>query len=116
MEESRSGKIQLREVNNMNFIGIMVGSLAESLAKKRGSVYEQITLGMPEKEMLGIMGSGYSRSLLKNNRTKYEWRYSNGSSYGTYGHGMSMRTYSGVIKVIIYCKDGVVEEVRPYNC
>lgn len=78
--------------------------------------YKQISLNMPEEDMLKIMGNRYNRSLLKNGRTKYEWRYSNGTSYGTYYKGMSFRSYSGVSKVDIYCKNGVVEEVRPYNC
>ena len=69
---------------------------------------------MPEEEMLLIMGEGYNRSLLKNNRVKYEWRI-NASSYGTYCNGVSTRTYSGVKKVTIYTKNGLVEEVKPYN-
>ncbi len=64
--------------------------------------------------MLNIMGSGYSRSLLKNNRVKYEWRI-NAISYGSSYKGFSSRSYSGVKKVTIYVKDGLVEEVKPYN-
>lgn len=59
--------------------------------------YWDIKIGMPEQEMLNIMGSGYSRSLLKNNRIKYEWRI-NATSYGTYSNGVSTRSYSGVKK------------------
>lgn len=69
---------------------------------------------MKEKDMLEIMGKGYNRSLLKNNRVKYEWRI-NASSYGTSYKGVSARTYSGVKKVTIYTINGYVEEVRPYN-
>ena len=69
---------------------------------------------MKESEMLSIMGGGYNRSLLKNNRIKYEWRI-NATSTGVSNRGVSSRSYSGVKKVDIYTKDGYVEEVRPYN-
>lgn len=52
--------------------------------------------------------------------TKYEWRI-NGSSYTTsrpanYGGVHYADTYySGVKKLDIYVKDGLVEEIRPYN-
>lgn len=76
--------------------------------------YWDVELGMSEDDMLDIMGDDYYRSLLKNNRVKYEGRIeatSHGSSY----KGISSRVYSGVKKVTIYVKDGVVEEVKPYN-
>ena len=76
--------------------------------------YKMIDLGMKESEMLSIMGTGYNRSLLKNNRTKYEWRI-RATSHGVSHNGVSSRSYSGVKKVDIYTKDGYVEEVRPYN-
>lgn len=76
--------------------------------------YQNIKLGVSENEMLSIMGSGYTRSLLKNNRVKYEWRI-NATSYGTSYKGVSVRTYTGIKKVTIYTKNGYVEEVRPYN-
>ncbi len=75
---------------------------------------EEIQIGMPEREMLSIMGDGYTKSLLKNNRVKYEWRI-NGRSYGSSYNGVSVRSYSGVKKVGIYVKDGLVEEVRGFN-
>lgn len=65
--------------------------------------YADVTVGMKKEEMLTIMGNGYSKSLLRNNREKYEWRILFGS--GSYR----------VIKVDIYVKDGYVEEVRPFN-
>lgn len=34
--------------------------------------YWNVEIGMPEEEMLDIMGEGYNRSFLKNNRVKYE--------------------------------------------
>ena len=73
--------------------------------------YEQITIGMPEDEMLQIMGKGYNKSSLKNNRFKYEWRINARSS----NNGMGGRMYSGVKKVTIYIKDGKVEEIKPFN-
>ena len=73
-----------------------------------------VEIGMSENNMLDIMGDGYNRSLLKNNRIKYEWRI-NAKSYGTSYKGVSARTYYGVKKVTIYTKDGFVEEVKPYN-
>ena len=76
--------------------------------------YWDVEIGMTEDEMLDIMGDGFNRSLLKNNRKKYEWRI-NARSYGTSYKGVSTRSYSGVKKVTIYKKDGFVEEVKPYN-
>lgn len=76
--------------------------------------YWDVEIGMTEDEMLDIMGDGFNRSLLKNNRKKYEWRI-NARSYGTSYKGVSTRTYSGVKKVTIYTKNGFVEEVKPYN-
>lgn len=73
--------------------------------------YEQIRIGMPEEEMLKIMGSGYNKSSLKNNRFKYEWRINASSAKNGFGG----RMYSGVRKVDIYVKDGVVEEIKPFN-
>ena len=76
--------------------------------------YRDVKIGMSEQRMLSIMGQGYNRSLLKNNRIKYEWRI-NASSYGSSYKGFSTRSYSGVKKVTIYVKNGQVEEVKPYN-
>ncbi len=76
--------------------------------------YLDVEIGMSEDEMLEIMGEGFNRSLLKDNRVKYEWRI-NAQSYGSSYKGMSCRSYSGVKKVTIYLKNGFVEEVRPYN-
>lgn len=76
--------------------------------------YWDVEIGMTEDEMLDIMGNGYTRSLLKNNRVKYEWRI-NASSYSSSYKGFSTRSYSGVKKVTIYTKNGIVEEVKPYN-
>ena len=91
------------------FAMIMVGSAKR---KKKMRKYEQVSLGMSEAEMLKIMGKKYNKSSLKNNRFKYEWRYSNGVSASYHG----VRAYSGVSKVDIYINNGVVEEIRPYNC
>lgn len=72
--------------------------------------YKDVKLGMSEGEMLSIMGEHYNKSLLKNDRIKYEWRI------GSTSHSVcGVRFYSGVRKVSIYVKNGVVEEVRPYN-
>lgn len=85
------------------------------IRERRRNRVNHISLGMSESKMLKIMGRRYNKSLLKNNRVKYEWRYSNGVSTGTSYRGVSVRKYSGVSKVDIYCKNGCVEEVRPYN-
>lgn len=96
---------------------ILIIALAFSIGNKKVKQlkkYWEIEIGMSEYEMLDIMGNGYNRSLLKNNRAKYEWRI-NASSYGSSYNGVSVRNYSGVKKVVIYTKDGYVEEVKPYN-
>ena len=82
--------------------------------KEKLRKYQKVSIGMSETEMLAIMGGGYNKSLLKNNRSKYEWRI-NATSSGYSSHGFSTRSYSGVHKVTIMVKDGLVEEVRPYN-
>lgn len=76
--------------------------------------YERITIGMSEAEMLEIMGEGYNRSLLQNQRCKYEWRI-NATSSSSSAFGMRTSHYNGVKKVDIYTRNGFVEEVRPYN-
>ncbi len=76
--------------------------------------YESITLGMSEADMISVMGKGYNKSLLKDNRTKYEWRI-NGVNVRASRKGYQSSVYTGVSKVDIYCKDGLVEEVRPFN-
>lgn len=94
---------------------IIIAIFKSSEKKQQKNNVESIELGMSEEEMLSIMGTNYNKSLLKNNRVKYEYRFSNGTSTGYSYRGVSSRTYHGVRKVAIYCKDGVVEEVRPYN-
>ena len=84
-----------------------------------GSVLLGILLALPIRKQLeqlqrDIMGEGYNRSFLKNNRVKYEWRI-NATSVGSSYKGTSFRSYSGVKKVTIYTKNGFVEEVKPYN-
>jgi len=92
---------------------VLVGNTTNK-AEEQLQRYWEIQIGMSEYEMLDIMGEGYNRSLLKNNRVKYEWRI-NATSYGSSYKGVSVRSYSGVKKVTIYTKDGYVEEVKPYN-
>lgn len=72
--------------------------------------YEKIYLGMEENEMLKIMGGHPNKTLFKDGRIKYEWRI-NGSSISQ----RNVRFYSGVKKVSIYVRNGLVEEVRPLN-
>lgn len=80
------------------------------LTKPRLRNYEKIYLGMEENEMLKIMGGHPNKTLFKDGRIKYEWRI-NGSSISQ----GNVRFYSGVKKVSIYVKNGLVEEVRPLN-
>lgn len=91
---------------------------------KRMKKYTDVYIGMSESNMLEIIGGGYAKSSLKNNVTKYEWRI-NGSSHTTSrpanrpvnygGVHIADTQYSGVKKLDIYVKDGLVEEIRPYN-
>lgn len=80
------------------------------LTKSRLRNYEKIYLGMEENEMLRIMGGHPNKTLFKDGRIKYEWRI-NGSSISQ----GNVRFYSGVKKVSIYVKNGLVEEVKPLN-
>lgn len=100
-------------------IVISIGAIYEAVKRSKQRLeqlqrYWEVEIGMSERKMLSIMGEGYNRSLLKNNRVKYEWRI-NASSYGSSYKGFSTRSYSGVKKVTIYVKNGLVEEVKPYN-
>ena len=101
------------------FAVVVFGVAFISIAQKNKQLeqlqrYWDVEMGMTEEEMREIMGDGYNRSLLKNNRVKYEWRI-NATSQSTSYKGISYREYSGVKKVTIYLKDGFVEEVKPYN-
>lgn len=93
---------------------VVIATYMEYRKIKQLQKYWKIEIGMIEEEMLDIMGRGYNRSLLKNNRIKYEWRI-RARSYGSSHNGYSTRTYTGVRKVTIYVKNGLVEEVKPYN-
>ena len=97
-------------------LGVLLASPIISASRKIEQLqrYWDVKIGMSEIEMLNIMGEGYNRSFLKNNRIKYEWRI-NATSVGSSYKGTSFRSYSGVKKVSIYTKNGFVEEVKPYN-
>lgn len=95
-------------------IYVAMGQSAIRKRKKLGR-YWKVEIGMPENEMLDIMGNGYNRSLLQNNRVKYEWRIQASSSGYTYYNGASTNSYSGDRKVEIYVKDGCVEEIISNN-
>ena len=101
-------------------ICLLVDVAAElSIIRKREKLrrYQKVEIGMSENEMLDIMGDGYNRSLLQNNRVKYEWRI-NASSTGYYYRfhfGVITHSYTGVRKVEIYVKDGCVEEIISDN-
>ena len=96
------------------FYAIYLASVGQKKRLEQLQRYWDVNIGMSESKMLQIMGEGYNRSLLKNNRIKYEWRI-NASSYGSSYKAISTRSYSGVKKVTIYVKNGLVEEVKPYN-
>ncbi len=97
-------------------IAVTVASAVAYRTKVIGKLrrYTEVEIGMSEMQMLSIMGRKCSISSLKNNRKKYEWRI-NASSTGTHANGISYRVYSGVRKVDIYCRNGYVEEIKPYN-
>lgn len=81
-----------------------VGAVCVNMDKRKleqSRRHKKVELGMPEDKMLEIMGGGYSRRLLTNNRVEYEWH-------------INESRFSGVMKVTIYTKDGRVEEVKPY--
>ncbi len=98
----------------LSVVAAVIGVINEKKKLMQLQRYWDVDIGMSEYEMLSIMGDGYNRSLLKNNRIKYEWRI-NAKSYGSSYKGFSTRTYSGVKKVTIYIKDGYVEEIKPFN-
>ena len=83
----------------------IISAIRTHKVKVNTQAYKSIEIGMSETEMFEIMGKNYSRSLLKNERKKYEWKYDNYSTSYT----------SKVRKCIIYTRKGIVEEVRPYN-
>lgn len=92
------------------FVVVILSIVGMISKRKQLRRYNQINIGMSEKEMLKIMGGGYNKSSLKNGRKKFEWRI-NATSYSSKG----FRSYSGVSKVEIYTRNGRVEEIKPYN-
>lgn len=81
------------------FFLIMLLSIAIADRKRREAFEqllrsERITIGMAENMMLSIMGGNYTRSLLKDNVTKYEWRIS-ASILGYHNKGLYSRSYFG---------------------
>ncbi len=94
-------------------LGLVVSyALDTNERKKQLERYLRIPLGMPEPEMLQIMGEGYNGSVLRDGRKMYEWHINETNAFPG---NISSRWYSGVKKVSIYVKSGVVEEVSPYN-
>lgn len=108
----------MKEIFVLGLVVLIVMTVVALNARKKAEEqlhkYLDIKIGMSEEEMLDIMGKGYNKSLLKNNRIKYEWRI-NATSYSSSFKGISVRSYSGVKKVTIYTKNGFVEEVKPHN-
>lgn len=98
----------------ISFIACAIAIHNKKKQRKALRNYIEINIGMPENEMLEIMGGKYNKSSLKNNRAKYEWRI-NATSTGINSNGVSTRSYSGVSKVDIYTWNGYVEEIKPYN-
>ena len=76
--------------------------------------YVNISLGMPEQQMLSIMGPGYNRSLLRDGTVRYEWHIS-GVSSGFINDGFVTMAHDEGSKVDILCDRGVVIEVIPFN-
>ena len=67
--------------------------IRSSLARKRRPWlrYSEVEIGTAEKDMLNIMGPGYTRSLSSDGSATYRWQY------------------HGTIQIIV--KDGLVQEV-----
>ena len=86
-------------------LGVILAYIENKKVKKLRR-YQDINIGMSENQMLNIMGKGYTRNILKNNRIKYEWRI-NASTY------KGVRT--NVRKVSIYTKNGKVCDVTTHN-
>ncbi len=96
-------------------VGLGIYFIARRLNKvKQLQRYRQINLGMSERQMLNIMGDGYNKSLLKDGVTQYIWHLAGQSSGYVYNGFVSVQNDSGQ-KVIITCKNGMVEEVIPIN-
>ncbi len=94
------------------FIIVLIIIMAAARMRYKKNCYKRLRLGMSEEEMLAIMKGHYNKSYLKDNRIKCEWRYNNGMS----GSIKGLRFYSGVSKCTVYLKNGVIEEIRPFNC
>ena len=74
-----------------------------------------IRAGMTKAEVIGILGSDYTYSLLKNGIEKYEWRYrKNGYSYRV-AKGVSMRQSGYTRRISVKFKDGIVIEINSLN-
>ncbi len=80
--------------------------------------YNKVSLGMTVGEVIGLLGNGYTISLLKNGTEKYEWKIrEGGTSYRTSHHGFSAGSYSGGVtkKVTVVFKNNKVIEKKGDN-
>lgn len=77
--------------------------LAERIDKLKS--YHNVWTGMPEDEMLKIMGSGYTKTTARG-RVKYVWKVA--------VPGIKVN-YKRAWKVTIFTKDDLVNEIKSFN-
>lgn len=95
-------------------IGRLLAPLLVPQKLRQMKKYTDVNYGMSEKQMLEIIGKGYTKSSLRDGSIKYEWRTNDMSASTNFG-GVRTTGYSGVKKLDIYVKNGRVIEIRPYN-
>lgn len=80
--------------------------------------YNRINIGMSIAEVVALLGTGYTISVLKNGTEVYDWKVrGEGISRRTYSRGLSFGSSSGAItkQITVVFKDGKVIEKRGNN-
>lgn len=74
-----------------------------------------VRAGMSKQDVISILGSDYSYSLLKNGIEKLEWRYrKNGHSYRV-AKGVRTHQSGYTRRISVKFKDGIVVEINSLN-
>lgn len=74
-----------------------------------------IRAGMKKSEVIDILGSDYTYSLLKNGIEKYEWRYRKGGYSYRVAKGVRAHQSGYTRRISVKFKDEIVVEINSLN-
>lgn len=77
--------------------------------------HKKISIGMTKTQIISIMGDRYTRSCLKNNIEKLEWRYRHAGYTGRIAKGAYVHTGSLTRKISVKFKDNKAIEINCIN-